>query len=250
MYLSTKDRTKTVLHKCGLFPLARTAYRVCNRDVRKQQAREIAFYSSLVPAGALCFDIGANLGQKAEVLLACGAHVVTVEPNPLCYPTLKHLFGRNKSCYIVPSAVGKDIGSVDLYVHGTDATGSVRAEWDKQIYGFDRGATAVKTPLTTLDALIELHGKPYFINIDVEGFEVDVLSGLSSAIPLLSFEFHSDEIARAEECLNILSKLGTLLVRASNMDCNWLGPKTHDVQGCLRRLQDTNAKGDLLVWTS
>ena len=37
----------------------------------------------------------------------------------------------------------------------------------------------MKTPLTTLDALIELHGKPYFINIDVEGFEVDVLSGLS-----------------------------------------------------------------------
>ena|ERR1700722_5400283 len=126
MYLSTNDRTKTALHKWGLFPLARAAYRVCNRDVRKQQGREISFYSSLIPVGALCFDIGANLGQKAEVLIACGAHVVSVEPNPMCYPTLRHLFGNNKNCHIVPSAVGKANGSVDLHIHGTDATASVR----------------------------------------------------------------------------------------------------------------------------
>jgi FkbM family methyltransferase len=246
----TRYRAKTVLQKWGLFPIARTAYRVCSRGVRKQQAHEISFYSSLIPPGALCFDIGANLGQKTEVLLACGAHVVSVEPNPLCYPTLRHLFGKNKNCYIVPSAVGKTNGSIDLYIHGTDATGSVRPEWDKQIYGFDRGATAVKTPLTTLDALIELHGKPDFINIDVEGFEVDVLSGLSSSIPLLSFEYHSAEIVRTEECLKILSRLGTLLVRASDEECNWLAPRTDGVQGCLQRLYGTSVKGDLLVWMS
>ncbi len=250
MYLSTKDRAKTVLHKWGIFPLARAAYRSCNRDARKKHAREISFYSSLIPYGALCFDIGANLGEKAEVLLACGSRVVSVEPNPVCYPTLKYAFGKNKNCHLVQSAVGNASGFIDLYIHGSDATGSVRAEWDKQVYGFDRGMTAVKTPITTLDALIDLHGTPYFINIDVEGFEVDVLGGLSSAIPLLSFEFHSDEIARAEECLNILNKLGTLLVRASDMECNWLGPQTDDVQGCLRKLHDTSAKGDLLVWTS
>jgi FkbM family methyltransferase len=246
----TRDRARTVLQKWGFFPIARTAYRVCSRGVRKQRAHEISFYSSLIPTGALCFDIGANLGQKAEVLLACGAHVVAVEPNPLCYPTLRHLFGNNNNCYIVQSAVGKTKGSIDLYIHGTDATASVRPEWDKQIFGFDRGVTAVKTPLTTLDALIELHGKPDFINIDVEGSEVDVVSGLSSSIPLLSFEYFSAEIARTEECLKILSRLGKLLIRASDEECNWRGPRTDDVQGCLQRLQDTSRKGDLLVWLS
>jgi FkbM family methyltransferase len=245
-----RNRAKTYLQKWGLFPIARTAYRVCSRNVRKLKAHEISFYSSLIPPNALCFDIGANLGQKSEVLLGCGAHVVLVEPNPLCHSTLRHRFGKNENCYIVPSAVGKTSGFIDLYIHGTDATGSVRPEWDKQVYGVDRGVTAVKTPLTTLDALIELHGKPDFISIDVEGFEVDVLRGLSSSIPLLSFEFHSAEIVRTEECLEILSKLGTLTIRAGDEEGNWLGPRTDDIRGCLQRIHDTSVKGDLLVWMS
>ena len=43
-------------------------------------------------------------------------------------------------------------------------------------------------PVTTLQNLMEEFGQPYFIKIDAEGFEQEILSGLSSTIPCLSFE--------------------------------------------------------------
>jgi len=45
--------------------------------------------------------------------------------------------------------------------------------------------------MVTLDAAtIETFGKPFYCKIDVEGWELDVLKGLSQPIPLISFEFH------------------------------------------------------------
>lgn len=58
--------------------------------------------------------------------------------------------------------------------------------------------------LTTLDQLIETYGVPRFCKIDTEGFEAEVLSGLSTAIPALSFE-HS---AHSPKCIDMLSRLG------------------------------------------
>lgn len=42
--------------------------------------------------------------------------------------------------------------------------------------------------ITTLDKLIQQYGKPKLIKIDVEGFEFEVLQGLSHPIEFLSFE--------------------------------------------------------------
>jgi hypothetical protein len=47
----------------------------------------------------------------------------------------------------------------------------------------------VRVPVTTLDTLIDHHGLPAFIKLDVEGFEVEALHGLTRPVPALSFEF-------------------------------------------------------------
>jgi len=43
--------------------------------------------------------------------------------------------------------------------------------------------------MITLDRLIARHGRPAYIKIDVEGFELEVLSGLSQAVPVMSVEY-------------------------------------------------------------
>ncbi|HEY1471426.1 MAG TPA: FkbM family methyltransferase [Candidatus Acidoferrum sp.] len=46
-------------------------------------------YSEFVSAGDLVFDIGANIGDYAEMFARLGARVVAVEPNPELIVDLK-----------------------------------------------------------------------------------------------------------------------------------------------------------------
>ena len=145
--------------------------------------------------------------------------------------------------------MGQKPGLVTLYTHGTDSTASVDPAWDRQVYGSkDRKLSAITVPIITLDFLISHYGRPDFLKIDVEGFEVSVLEGLSTKVPLLSFEFHARTIDRTEKCLSLLNKLGKLSMRASNMNCEWLMQKTSNLNDCLLALRGSNMAGDMFVW--
>jgi len=246
MSLFSRDKAKFTLMKTGLFPAARAGYRFLNPEVRNQRRREIDFYSNLLKPDALCFDVGANLGQKTEVFLARGARVITIEPNPYCRPTLEFHFGRNPRSELLFNAVGSSEGNVEIFAHLADATASIRSDWDMKVFGQKRETEALSVPMTTLDILIKRYGQPDFIEIDVEGFETEVLKGLSSPVPLLSFEYHADELERVQECLKILERISKISVRASDFDRNFLGPETDSIDA-LRMLQAMNAKGDLFV---
>jgi hypothetical protein len=67
---------------------------------------------------------------------------------------------------------------------------------------------ATSVPVATLDALIEQHGVPAFCKIDVEGYELEVLRGLSHALPALSFEYIPAALDVAYGCLERLGQLG------------------------------------------
>jgi hypothetical protein len=71
--------------------------------------------------------------------------------------------------------------------------------------------------VTTLDVAILKYGLPDYCKIDVEGYELEVLTGLSQAIPMISYEYHlrKDGLATALACLEHLSSFGELLVSIS-----------------------------------
>ena len=57
-------------------------------------------------------------------------------------------------------------------------------------------------------ALIKIYGLPNYIKIDVEGFELEVLLGLSQKAGIISFEFTSEFLDQSTKCLIHLKKIG------------------------------------------
>ncbi|MEE3919874.1 hypothetical protein V2I01_21005 [Micromonospora sp. BRA006-A] len=60
----------------------------------------------------------------------------------------------------------------------------------------------------TLDDLIARHGVPAFCKVDVEGFGVDVLAGLSHPVRGLSFEYLPPAHDSALAALELVERLG------------------------------------------
>jgi FkbM family methyltransferase len=73
---------KRLVLASGLYRPARLLHRAINREERMQFRAGRALYRQFVRPGELCFDIGAYIGTKTEILLSLGARVVAVEPQP------------------------------------------------------------------------------------------------------------------------------------------------------------------------
>ena len=67
---------------------------------------------------------------------------------------------------------------------------------------------ALTVSVETLDGMILKHGKPHFIKIDVEGFELEVLRGLSQPIDCISIEFTPELVHNSIKCIDYLETLG------------------------------------------
>lgn len=203
----TKNFLKAASIRLGAYPAVRKMYRSVSGDVRNQLKSDKKLYSQFIKPDALVFDVGANMGQKSKVFVSLGAKTIIVEPNPHCWKIVEDEIGRTGSAQIIGKAVGSKVGEATLKFSHTASTASLDPTWKGLEY---RSASlqSMTVPVTTLDALIREFGTPDFCKIDVEGFEVDVLQGLSTPIPVLTLEFFSDLIDRLEDCLKLLAKLG------------------------------------------
>lgn len=176
---------------------------------RRAQARR--FYGAFVPRGGLCFDVGANLGDRTEFFLSLGARVVAVEPQALCRERLRDRFGSRVT--IVGDALGSVEGNAELLVASYHTLSSLSPEWTDAVrasgrfpeFEWDRRE---RVRVTTLDALIEAHGIPDFCKIDVEGYELEVVRGLSRRLPSLSFEFTIERLDSRLAAVEHLAGLG------------------------------------------
>ncbi|MGH6917997.1 MAG: FkbM family methyltransferase, partial [Geminicoccaceae bacterium] len=171
-------------------------------------------YAALIEPGDLVFDIGAHVGNQTRCLAGLGARVVAIEPQPPFARWLRWLFRGDRRVMVVETALGARPGRASLHPSPrTPTVATLSTDWIAAVeraesFGRVRWGAPLEVPVTTLDALIEQHGRPRFCKIDVEGFEAEILRGLSHPIPLLSFEYVPAAIDVACEAAGLLAALG------------------------------------------
>jgi FkbM family methyltransferase len=177
-------------------------------------ARLDRFYSQFVGRGLLAFDIGAHAGNRTRSWRRLGARVVAVEPQLDFVRLLAWLFRNDEQVTVLPLALGAGEGMGRLLVsERTPTVTTLSADWAAAVGDAEsfRGVAWNSGPeveMTTLDALIARFGAPRFVKVDVEGMEAEVLRGLSTPVPTLSFEYLPAARDRAFACLDRLAELG------------------------------------------
>lgn len=204
---------RSIIRGLGLYPFSIKLENKIVTALQKNKQKEL--YSQFVKSGNLCFDVGANVGNRTAIFLELGAKVVMVEPQKECYEALEKRF---PNIPLIKKGLGEKESTEKLYVSDVSLISSFsKSHVDQMQEDRFKGANWDKTidiEMTTLDNLIKEHGVPDFCKIDVEGYEYDVLKGLSQPLKSLSIEYIVPENKKVVlNCIQHLSKLG-------NIECN------------------------------
>jgi FkbM family methyltransferase len=217
-----KQSVKSLLGDLTIYKMREWKNRVLpNEYYKKEQAdltRRQAFYSQFVKTNDLCFDVGANLGNRVAPLLAIKARIVAVEPQEFCQKVLKWRFG--KKIAVVPMGLGEIEEDREFFVSDASYLSSFSKTWidsvKKDRFKENEWSNAGKVQMTTLDKLIAKYGTPAFIKIDVEGYELEVLKGLNSPVKMISFEYTTPEqTGRAIGCIERVRSV------VPDIECNY-----------------------------
>ncbi len=214
-------------------------------------------YAAFVGPGSLCFDVGANMGHRTKVLRQLGARVVAVEPQARRRAVLRRVFGRDPLVTVAGAALGEQPGELPLFEAQAHTVASLSPDWVRAVsasgrFGAMHWQPSTTVPVTMLDALIAEHGTPGFIKVDVEGFEEQVVRGLSRPVGVVSLEFTPEHLDSTARAIGHLAALGPV-------ECNYaLGqtaalclPEWTGVDDVLRALEalrtDHRAMGDVYI---
>ena len=183
----------------------------------------IKFYSIFIKKGDLCYDVGANIGNRVDAFLHLGAEVIAVEPQKSCYTILEMKYGNKIK--IVKKGLGAEVGTLDFHISDSTVLSSFSTDWINSVkserFKNNKWKTILKTEITTLDNLILEFGVPAFIKIDVEGYELEVLKGLSKPIGLISFEYTvPEQTDKVIECIMQLESI------ENEIECNYCSGET------------------------
>lgn len=187
-------------------------------DFRKQ-LEEFNFYKNLIQnincKNDLIIDVGANVGEKSNMFSKLADKVLAFEPSTSIFPILKHRY-KNSNVEVFNCALGSDNTTLDFYeLEGNECYSSLSKKHiettvtERNVTSFDLIKNN-KVVVEKIESYIKKYGIPIYIKIDVEGYEYEVIRGLETAVPLISFEANLPEFCQESiNCINYLSSISS-----------------------------------------
>jgi FkbM family methyltransferase len=222
-YLQTALRRLGFYERLKASPLYDLYWRMADRRIIDDRQKEVEFYRNLLNGfrpNDLIFDVGANNGYKTDIFLRLGARVVALEPDQASQKVLRQKFLRHrlrpKPVIVVDKAVSNSNAAKTIWIAAPgSAKNTLSQKWveilraDERRFGHKLDFVQRRTIETiTLEQLIARHGVPFFIKIDVEGHEPNVLQSLQRPVPYLSFEVNLPEFKQEGlECVELLRRV-------------------------------------------
>ena len=144
--------------------------------------------------GALFLDIGANQGAAIDVFLKKNKNckIFSFEPNPSVFRKLRSRFKSNARVKLFDFGLGEREGRFELFVpvyrgYEFDGLGSLSADFDdswlsETLLFYNRKFLHMREISCEIKRLDDLNLEPFFMKIDVQGFELEVVRGGEATI--------------------------------------------------------------------
>lgn len=171
-WLRVSTELRSLARRVGVTRLVQRLWRGGYED-RFRQALEGA-----IRPGDSVWDVGANVGLYTELFadwVGPNGEVIAFEPGPPAHAELEQRVAPRINVRLFQVALGQERGTVALHVSAESATNSLIGHG---------GGGAVDVSMETGDSVRREHGlaQPDIIKIDVEGYEEEVLRGLSDTL--------------------------------------------------------------------
>jgi len=161
------------------------------------------------------YDVGMHTGEDTDYYLKKGFRVVGVEANPALAQACADRFAdavASGQLTIVNKAVAETSGTIAFYVSDQRSVwGTASLDWKIRNDAVGQTSHAIDVPASPFGEILDQHGTPYYLKIDIEGFDhlcIDALIGRSELPDYVSIESHATDREQTFGPLRTLRDLG------------------------------------------